>query len=359
MTAFVSNQQIVVAARRNLTQAAWDYLVGGADSETTLRRNRLAFDRVAFEPRILVDVSNVDPSTTLLGTKLLIPVILAPIGSMQQLAADGAIASARGASDFGTILTLGQTTQPPLEDVAASCDGAKVFQMYVMGDLAWAEALLGRVRKAGFTALCVNVDTPYHSHRDRSLLNSPEAPRRGEGARAGPNYLASLTWDTLDRIREMAGLPFILKGVTSAKDAAIAVGRGIETIWVSNHGGRQLDHARGTLDVLPEIVRAVGGRAKIILDGGIQRGSDVVKALALGGDAVAIGKLQGWGAAAAGAEGVTRVLEILESEMRMTMALLGVRSVDQLSPEYVCAAEPVTPPHEMSAWVNLPEGRLL
>lgn len=172
------------------------------------------------------------------------------------------------------------------------------------------------------------------------------------------NYLGALTWETMDQIRELGGLPFMLKGVQTAEDAALAVAHGVEVIWVSNHGGRQIDHALGSLATLPEIVQAVAGRARIVVDGGVQRGSDILKAIALGADAVALGRLQGWGLAAAGQAGVVRMLEILEDELICEMGLLGVASLDQLTPRHVCAAEAVTPPHEMSSWVNLPGGRL-
>jgi isopentenyl diphosphate isomerase/L-lactate dehydrogenase-like FMN-dependent dehydrogenase len=157
----------------------------------------------------------------------------------------------------------------------------------------------------------------------------------------------------MDRIREIGGVPFLLKGIATAEDAEIAVEHGVDVIWVSNHGGRQLDHGLGSLDVLPEIVDAVHGRAEIVLDSGVQRGSDVLKALALGANAVAIGKLQGWSLAAAGCDGVVRALEILEDEIVSAMGLLGVTSVDQLNPSYLHRAEPVTQPHEMSSWVNM------
>jgi glycolate oxidase len=355
---FLSNEEIVLAAKRNLSQFAWDYLTGGAESETTLRRNRLAFDRWAFRPRVLRDVSRIDTSTTLLGHRLRSPVILAPIGSMQHLSPDGAIGFARAAAEYGTIMTHAQTTRPSLEDVASASDAPKVFQLYVMGDEAWLGDLLQRVRAAGYEAICLTVDTPYHSRRDRSILNP--AQRAGpERQRHGPNYLAAVTWDTLDRVKDMAGLPFMLKGVTSAEDASLAVEHGVDVVWVSNHGGRQLDHALGTMDVLPEVVEAVRGRAQIVLDSGVQRGGDVLKALALGANALAIGKLQGWGMAAGGPEGVVRVLELLEHEMVSAMGLLGVNCIDELNPSYLTRAEPVTPPHEMSAWVNMPGCRVL
>jgi isopentenyl diphosphate isomerase/L-lactate dehydrogenase-like FMN-dependent dehydrogenase len=172
-------------------------------------------------------------------------------------------------------------------------------------------------------------------------------------------WQASVTWESIDRMKEYAGLPFMLKGIATAEDAVLAVEHGVDVIWVSNHGGRQLDHGLGTMDMLPEILDAVGDKAEIILDGGVLRGTDVLKAVALGARAVAIGKLQGWGLAAAGKDGLVRVLEILEDEMRVAMGLLGVTSIDQLTRSHVCKAEATTLPHEMSAWVNMPGGRLL
>ena len=172
-------------------------------------------------------------------------------------------------------------------------------------------------------------------------------------------WQASVTWESLDRIKEYAGLPFMLKGVATAADAAMAVEHGVDVIWVSNHGGRQLDYGQGTMEMLPEIMDVVDGKADVVVDGGVQRGSDVVKAVALGARAVAIGKLQSWGLAANGTEGVVRVLEILEEEMRIAMGLMGVTSIGQLTPACVCKAEATTQPHEMSAWVNMPEGRIV
>jgi len=179
--------------------------------------------------------------------------------------------------------------------------------------------------------------------------------RRG----VGYEYRAGLTWETLDAIKEMAGLPLILKGVATAEDAALAVAHGVGTIYVSNHGGRQLDHGRATVDMLPDIVAAVGGKAEILLDGGIVRGSDVLKALALGARAVAIGKLQGWGLGAGGQAGLVKVLELLEEEIIVDMALLGVTRIDQITSKYVCKAAPTTLAHEMSAFVHIPGSGLL
>lgn len=356
MPDFVSNEEIIQEARRRLDQGAWDYLVGGSESETTLRRNRLAFDRVAFRPRILVDVSNTDPSTTFLGQKLRIPAILAPIGSLQLFAPDGGVASTKAATEFGIMHAISSVTQPTLEEIAAATPTPKIFQLYVHGDMDWVREIIGRVKRAGYTALALTVDVAHYSRRERPMLTRYQPPsRRNAPSRS---WQAALTWDTMEQIRELAGLPFMVKGIQTAEDAEIAVTRGVDVLWVSNHGGRQIDHGQGSLDVLPEVVQAANGKAKIIVDGGIQRGSDILKAVALGADAVALGRMQGWGLAAGGQAGLVRMLEILEDEMVSAMALAGLPSLAHLTPKSVCKAEPVTVPHEMSAWVNMPVGRI-
>ena len=353
---FVSNEEIVREARRRLSQGPWDYLVGASESETTMRRNRLAFDRVAFRPRVLVDVSAVDMSTTFLGHSLRIPVILAPIGSLQVFIPEGGADAARAAAEFGTAHVVSSVTQPSLEEIAAAGGGSNMFQLYIHGDWEWTKDMIDRVKAAGYKGFCVTVDTATYSRRERPLMTrwtpvSQRSPR-------DPVWQASVTWESIDRIKEYAGLPFMLKGIATAADAALALEHGVDVIWVSNHGGRQLDHGLGTIDMLPEIVDTVGGNSEIVVDGGVQRGSDVVKAVALGAKAVAIGKLQSWGLAANGTAGAVRVLEILEEEIRIAMGLMGVTSVDQLNPSFVCKAEPVTHPHEMSAWVNMPGSRI-
>lgn len=353
---FVTNQEIIAAARRNLPDNVWHYLTGGAESETTMRRNRYALDAFAFRPRVLVDVSAVDTGTTFLGHKLKLPVMLAPIGSLQSITPAGGLAVAGAAAEFSTINFVSSVTQPSLEEIAASTPAPKIFQLYVQGGLDWVKALLERVQRAGYAALCLTVDTAHYGHRERQMMDRWLPPsRRG----VGYEHRAGLTWELLDRIKDIARMPFILKGVATAEDAALAVEHGVQAIYVSNHGGRQLDHNRGTMEMLPEIVDAVRGRAEIVLDGGIVRGSDVIKAIALGAGAVAIGKLQGWGLAAAGQAGLLRVLEILESEVVTTMALLGITRLDQLTPGYLCKVLPVSECHEMSAFPHMPGGRLL
>ena len=354
MPEFLSNEEIVLAARRRMTQASWDYLVGGSESETSMRRNRLAFDRWAFRPRVLRDVSKIDPSTTFLGQQMRIPVLLAPVGGLQQFDPEGGAAAAKAAKEFGVLQVVSSATQPTLEEIAASTDQAKVFQLYVNGDEEWTRDMVNRIVDAGYISLCITVDVAIYSRRERPMLS--RTVRRQALAR---NYLAELTWDKFDRIREWAGIPMMIKGIATAEDAELAVQHGADVVWVSNHGGRQLDHALGSLDAMLECVEAVGDKAAVVVDGGVQRGSDILKAVALGAKAVSIGKLEGWGLAADGKDGLVRVLELLEHELVSAMGLSGVTCIEHATRELVTRAEPVIPPHEMSMWVNMPGGRIL
>jgi glycolate oxidase len=213
-----------------------------------------------------------------------------------------------------------------------------------------------RVRESGYIGLAFTVDTAVDSRRERPMLTGWIRPTRRVSF--DPVYQAQLTWEEMDEIAAMAGLPVLVKGIATAADAEIALQHGAKSIWVSNHGGRQLDHGLGTMDYLREIVEAVDGRAEVIVDGGIQRGTDVLKAIAYGAKAVAIGRLQVWGLAAAGVLGLLRVLEILEAEIVSAMGLLGVTSIDQLDASYVTECEPVLQAHEMSAFPNLLGGRV-
>ena len=353
---YVCNQEIVQAARRNLPQDVWDYLTGGAESETTMRRNRLGFDSLALRPRVLIDVSKIDTSTTFLGQKLRIPVMLAPIGSLQTITPEGGVAVAKAAAEFGTMNFVSSVTQPTLEEIAASTNHPKIFQLYIRGGLDWCAEIIGRVKQAGYMALCLTVDTAHYSRRERPLLNRWQPPSRR--TETGRIFQAMLTWEMADAIKKIAGMPLIIKGIATAEDAKLAVEHGIDVIYISNHGGRQLDHGRGTIETLPEIVEAAAGKAEIVLDGGITRGTDIVKALALGANAVTIGKLQGWGLGAGGKAGLVRVLELLEEELIVDMALLGVTRIDQITQSYVCKTQPVTSAHEMSAFVHIAGAQL-
>jgi isopentenyl diphosphate isomerase/L-lactate dehydrogenase-like FMN-dependent dehydrogenase len=340
--------QLVARARKRLADEAWDYLSGGAETETTLLRNRLGLDSLAFNPRVLRDVSNVDATGNLLGHALRLPVILAPVGSLTLADPEAAAAVARAATTFGTMQVLSAVATPSLEEVAAAGTAPMVYQLYVRGDRGWIDEQLARVRGAGYVAVCITVDSAYYSRRERDLIRGyvPKAPRQGDGR----EFQAALDWDVVQRIIATAGLPVMLKGVTHPDDADRAVREGVQAVYVSNHGGRQLDHAPATIDQLPEVVAAVDGRAAVIVDGGFLRGTDVIKALALGADAVAIGKLQAWALAGGGERGLVRALELLEIEVRMAMALIGVTSVAELGPEHVRRVAPVAPPGITSAF---------
>jgi isopentenyl diphosphate isomerase/L-lactate dehydrogenase-like FMN-dependent dehydrogenase len=354
---FTCNQEIVIAARKNLTQDVWDYLTGAAESETTLRRNRYALDRIAFLPRVLRDVSKIDPSTTFLGHRLRIPVMLAPIGSLQAIADGGGATSCRAAATFGTIPIISSITQPSLEECATAAAGAKIFQLYIRGEKPWLKEILERVRTAGFVALGITVDSALYGLRERQLMNRYLPP--SVQTQTNRHIQSAITWDLVDWVKDQWEGPLILKGIATAADTKMAIERGIDIIYVSNHGGRQLDHCRGAIESLPDIVAAADGRAKIVIDGGFLRGSDVVKALALGADAVAIGRLQGWALAAGGHDGLVRSLELLEREVINTLGLLGLTRFGDLTSEYVCKSDVVSACHEMSTFVHLPGGRLV
>jgi len=332
-------QEIALAARRNLSQMLWDTLCGGSDSETTLRRNRLALDSLALRQRVLVNVADIDMTTTLLGQKLSLPVFIAPVGNFLQLAdPQGAIAVARGAIARGTTAFISTAAKPSLEAVAEAAGEPLLFQLYVRSDRAWVKGILSRAKAAGYRAICVTVDRAYYSRRERDVINR-FLMRESAG---DPRHQASLNWEDIVWMKQHTGLPMILKGIATAEDACLAVEHGADVVYVSNHGGRQLDHAQASIEVLPEVVAAVDGRAEVLVDGGILRGTDVIKAIALGARAVGVGKLQGLALAAAGEAGIARMLELLELEIRTMMGLMGVTSLAQLNPSWLRPAQPVS-----------------
>lgn len=335
---FVSLQEIVRAARRNLSQELWDHLSGGSDSETTLCRNRQALDRLALRQRVLVDVRKIDITTTLLGQTLASPVFLAPVGGFVGFAhPEGARNVARAAVAHGTTAFISTAAKPGLEAAAEAVKEPLIFQLYVRADRKWVEDILDRAKAAGYRALCVCVDRNYYGRRERDIISRANV-REGFG---DPTYQMGLKWDDMIWMKQRMGVPLILKGIATAEDARLAVEHGADVVYVSNHGGRQLDHAQGTIEVLPEVVEAVGGRAEILFDGGVLRGTDVVKAIALGARAVGVGKLLGWALGAAGEAGLKRMLELMDVEIRTAMGLMGITSLGQLNPSWVRQAEPV------------------
>ena len=351
---FLLTQEIVKAARAKLTRDIWDYLMGGAETETTLRRNRQAIDSIAFRPRVLRDVSSLDCGSKLLGHKQRIPVFLAPIGSLQDLHPGGGASAARAAGRFGILSMHSIVTEPSLEDIAAAGTSPKVYQLYIQGDEDWLDAQLARIVDAQYCGVCITVDLDAYACRERDTAKRFVTTSRKRGW--AHEYQARFCWEDVARIRQSLNLPLILKGVATAADAALCCAHGIDAVYVSNHGGRQLDHGRGTLEMLPEVVAAVDGQASVLVDGGFMRGSDIVKALTLGADAVGIGKLLGLAIAAGGEQGVIRTLEILEREIQSCLALLGVSRLDQLDTSFLQASAPAARGQLSSAFPLLDEG---
>lgn len=340
--------ELARAARRNLSDGPWDYLVGGTETETTVKRNRLAIDSVAFRPRVLRDVSKVDSSSTFFGRPVRLPVMLAPVGSVESFTPGGGATAAKGSGAFGVPHMLSSACNPGLEATAKAADNYRIFQLYVRGDDAFVDDHVRRARDHGYTIFCMTVDSANYSRRERDIDKRFVKPWRQ--AATGMNWQAALSWDQVKRFKDTHDIPLILKGIATAEDAAIACDHGVEGVYVSNHGGRQLDHGMGSLAVLPEVVRAVDGRATVMVDGGFMRGADVVKAIALGAQIVGLGRLQCLGLAAAGQAGLERALELLEDEIRICLGLLGVTSYSQLDASYVREAPAVTVPHVLSAF---------
>src|SRR6266478_4627833 len=257
---FLNLHELVAKARQNLNQNDWDYLVGGVESETTLRRNRMALDAIAFRPRVLRDVSKVDASVSQFGRRLRLPVVLAPVGSLESFHAAGAESVVRAVNAFGAAHMLSSVCDPGLEDLAAAApDALRLYQLYVRGDEAWVDDHAERAIAHGYSAFCLTVDTAHYSRRERDIAKRfVTAGRRRVQGRA---FQAGLDWRTVERLKRKFKIPLILKGIATAEDTRIALDHGVDWIYVSNHGGRQLDHGRGSMDVLPEIVDAVAGRA--------------------------------------------------------------------------------------------------
>jgi glycolate oxidase len=346
---FQTLHEVVRAARQTLAPGPWDYLVGGTETETTLKRNRLALDALAFRPRVLRDVSRVETRSAWLGRPVRLPVMLAPIGSIETFTPGGAVTAARAAARFGVPQMLSSVCNPGLEATAAAAETLRVFQLYVRGDDAWVDDWVRRARDHGYVAFCLTVDSAHYSRRERDLARRFVKPWRA--GVTGAEYQKGLSWDQVKRFKDAhPDLPLALKGIATAEDADLACQHGVEVVYVSNHGGRQLDHGRGSAAVLPEVVRAVGGRARVWVDGGFVRGSDVVKAIALGAETVGLGRIACIGLAAAGEAGLVRVLELLEEEARVCLGLLGVTRWAELDASCLAPETPVAPPSVTSAF---------
>ena len=349
MSEFLTLHEIAAAARKNLSDGVWDYLTGGADTETTLLRNRQGLDGIAFRPRVLRDVREIDTTGQSMNHATRLPIALAPMGSLQSMEAGGAMSVAKAAEEFGVVSFLSSVTVPGLEEIANGTSHPKIYQLYVRGDREWVTGYAKRAIEHGYKAFCLTVDVALYSRRERDIIKRymPAGRRRGAD---GWEFQAGLNWDLVKWFKDTFDIPLMIKGIATAEDAQMCIDHGIEGVYVSNHGGRQLDHGRASIDVLPEIVEVVGGRAEIIIDGGFMRGADILKALALGANTVAIGKLQGLGLSAAGTEGIVRVLELLETEMRTCLGLLGVTSNSELDASFLHPAPPVYTPSALNAF---------
>ncbi|MCC7104063.1 MAG: alpha-hydroxy-acid oxidizing protein [Chloroflexi bacterium] len=366
-----------------LPRAIFDYVDGGAEDEVTMRANREAFQRYRFRPRVLVDCTTRDQTTTVLGHKLSMPVVIAPTGFAGLNWPQGEIVAARAAAAAGTVFTLSTMSINTIEEVAQGADGPLWFQLYVMKDREMTRALVDRARAAGYKALMLTVDFPVAGQRERdfhsgfmlppritpknvldtvwripwitSVLRGPrltlgnliDAPgTAGNDAISLGEYTyrsfdPSVSWKDLDWFRSIWEGPLILKGIQDAADARLAAEHGVQAIVVSNHGGRQLDGSPATLDVLPEVADAAGDRVEVLLDGGVRRGGDVVKAVALGARAVLVGRPMLYGLAAGGQAGVERSLDILSNEIDRTLALIGRPSIHDVDRT---ALRPAGPP---------------
>ncbi len=356
MPDFLTLQEIAVAARTNLSRNAWDYLVGAAETETTMKRNRASLDALAFRPRILEDVSDVRANTTFMGQPLRLPILLPPIGSIQVFEAGGGASVAEAADAFGAMMMLSSVCTPGFEAVAKVGKAPKVFQLYLVGDQAWMDDHIARAIEAGYVGFCLTVDTAVYSRRERDVLKRYVPASGRQAGTADFGYQAKMTWETVAHIKEKFAIPLWLKGVNTANDARRCVDAGVDVVYVSNHGGRQLDHGRGGMDALPEVVTAVAGRVPVVIDGGFMRGTDVIKGLCAGADLVGMGRFEALAMAAGGAKAVIRALEILELEIRTSMALLGVHALADLGPDLMQPATPLVEAHVLSALPLLEEG---
>jgi 4-hydroxymandelate oxidase len=336
-------------ARANMAPFAFDYFVGGASDEVTLRANIDAFGRFALRPRVFVDVSSIDPATTMLGAPVSIPVAFAPTALHKLAHPDGEIASTLACNDAGALMCLSTLSSVSIEDVAAVSTGPRWFQLYVHKERDVATDLVQRAVASGYSAIVVTVDLPVPGYREREYRQDFTTPDDARPVNFDNtmteeefnHYLVglqdqALTWDDLEWMREAAGgVPLVLKGILTAEDAVLAVEHGVEGIMVSNHGGRQLDRAPAALEVLEEVAQAVGDRAEVYLDGGVRRGADVLIALGLGARAVFIGRPFLYALATAGEAGVGRALELMRAEIENSMALLGTPTIADIHRSHV------------------------
>ncbi|KAK9025511.1 hypothetical protein V6N11_038377 [Hibiscus sabdariffa] len=342
-------------AKQKLPKMVYDYYASGAEDQWTLQENRNAFSRILFRPRILIDVSEIDMTTTVLGFKISMPIMLAPTAMQKMAHPEGEYATARAASAAGTIMTLSSWATSSVEEVALTGPGIRFFQLYVYKDRNVVAQLVRRAERAGFKAIALTVDTPRLGRREADIKNRFTLPpfltlKNFEGLDLGKmdkaddsglaSYVAgqidrTLSWKDVKWLQTITKLPILVKGVITAEDTRIAIEAGAAGIIVSNHGARQLDYVPATIMALEEVVKAAQGRVPVFLDGGVRRGTDVFKALALGASGIFIGRPVVFSLAAEGEAGVRKVLSMLREEFELTMALSGCRSLNEITRDHI------------------------
>ena len=338
-------------AKQVLPHDIWEFIASGSMDGTTTRRNREAFEELTIRPRFLRDIGQRKLSTTVLGTEISFPAMVSPAGGHKVAHPDGELATARGAGMSNTLMMLSTSSHYSMEEVSGAAGGPLWFQLYHRG-YEITEMLVHRAEEAGYKAIVLTVDTPVPSPKESDVRNRyvnpfplgnfratteemPEMSGTDEAPNWQPSRVAPLTWKELEWLRGLTSLPLVLKGIRTAEDAHVAVENGVNGILVSTHGGRQLDMTMGAIEMLPEIVAAVGDRAEVYLDSGVRRGSDVLKALALGARAVAVGRPLYWGLAVDGADGVHGMLELLREEVDRAMAYCGQTDIQNLETNLV------------------------
>jgi glycolate oxidase len=347
----LTTTELIALARKNLPDDKWEFIVGGAETETTAIRNRYALDTIAFRPRVLRNVEHVSPATKFLGIEQRLPVLLSPMASLTDIDPEGALPVARAAAEFGCLMLVSSVTKPSFEQVGKAAGEHWALQLYTDGEDDWVIDNAKRAVQVGAKAVCVTVDVPTFGRRERHIHRRAVMAGRPFGAlRQGEIHRSRTDWKLIDKLKRALDVPLMIKGIQTAEDADLCVKHGIDVIYVSNHGGRQLDHGRGSIELLPEVISMARGKAEFVIDGGFVRGTDVLKAVARGATMVGMGKLQALALCAGGTAGVLRLLEILETELTVSMKLLGATAIDDLDGTYLQPATAVTVPGVLSAF---------
>ena len=342
MEQFITLGQFERAFPNSIKPEVYAYVTGGSANELSLRRNRAALERIAIEQRVGIDVSAIDLSTSFLGMELPVPFTVCPMGGMPQVWPQGDVEMARGATIGGLLGVV--NSGGPMQERIDVASGPLMYQLYNYGDRDWAARVLADIQAAGYKAITLTVDTGVQSRRDGHLealhlaAGGQPTPPRSPAPGRDPMYLSTITWEYVRYLRNLIHVPFGLKGIMHPDDARMSLDCGLDFIWISNHGGRQLDSGRATIDALPRIAEAVGNRAPIIVDGGFRRGTDIIKGLALGATVVAVGRPYMWGLAQGGAEGAAAISHLLRTELQVDMALAGitrVRGINRAAVDYV------------------------